>query len=285
LILLAVGTGCAPGSEPSGDPTVPSQSHQVAEHYVALGDSYTAGPLIPTTDLADGCLRSDHNYPALLAERLQITDVTDVSCSSAETRHLTHPQRTFGGRTVPPQLDAVDDGTDLVTLGIGGNDYTLFGTLVTTCADPTARATPCSDLLADRGIDLVARTEQISRHAATAIDEVRDRAPDATVVLVGYLRLVPRHHGCPELPFSPPDLRYADRVSRALDRALARAADRSGATYVDMYAASRGHDVCSADPWTNGSRTTQGVALAYHPLAAGMVAVTDRIEEALVDRS
>ena len=31
--------------------------------YVALGDSYSAGPLIPTTDLAGGCARSDHNYP------------------------------------------------------------------------------------------------------------------------------------------------------------------------------------------------------------------------------
>ena len=43
--------------------------------YVALGDSYTAGPLIPTTDLAGGCARSDHNYPTLVADAVEREDV------------------------------------------------------------------------------------------------------------------------------------------------------------------------------------------------------------------
>jgi hypothetical protein len=44
-----------------------------------------------------------------------------------------------------------------------------------------------------------------------------------------------------------------------------------------MDAASRGHDICSSDPWVNGRVTRRGVALAYHPFLAGMRADADRV--------
>jgi hypothetical protein len=37
-----------------------------------------------------------------------------------------------------------------------------------------------------------------------------------------------------------------------------------------MYAASRGHDICSTRPWVNGAVTVREKALAFHPFAAGM---------------
>ena len=40
------------------------------ETYVALGDSFTAAPYVPSTSLADGCFRSDGNYPQLVAAEL-----------------------------------------------------------------------------------------------------------------------------------------------------------------------------------------------------------------------
>ena len=63
--------------------------------YVALGDSYSAGPLIPTTDLAGGCARSDHNYPSLLADELDAKTFVDVTCSGAKTHDITGVQRPF----------------------------------------------------------------------------------------------------------------------------------------------------------------------------------------------
>ena len=48
-----------------------------------------------------------------------------------------------------------------------------------------------------------------------------------------------------------------------------------------MDAASRGHDICSSDPWVNGRVTKRGVALAYHPLLAGMRADAARVVAAL----
>src|SRR6266508_6629205 len=63
------------------------------QSYVALGDSYTAGPVIPVqqNDPA-GCLRSDHNYPHLVASALGISDFKDARCSGAETSDMTASQ-------------------------------------------------------------------------------------------------------------------------------------------------------------------------------------------------
>lgn len=275
-------TGCTSGhAEPPAHPDRTGPAVAAFAHYVALGDSYTAGPFVPATDLADGCLRSDGNYPSQLAEKLHITDVTDVSCSAASTRDLAGRQHIYQDATVSPQLAAVHADTDLVTLGIGGNDFNLFATLVQECAslrgsDPAG--SPCTDALAARGTDLVAQTDQIGTRVARSIRTVQQRAPDATVVLVGYPRLAPSHGSCPRLlPFATGDLAMADRVAAALNGALGGAARRTGVEFVDMYAASQGHDVCSADPWVNGRSTDRAAALAYHPFAAEMSAVADRI--------
>ena len=99
--------------------------------YAALGDSFTAGPLVPLQGgHPPGCLRSDHNYPHLVAAAAGMA-LADVSCSGARTDHLFGPQAVLGGPN-PPQLDAVGPGTGVVTVGIGGNDIG-FAEIVTTC--------------------------------------------------------------------------------------------------------------------------------------------------------
>jgi len=250
------------------------------ETYVALGDSFTAGPLVPSTDLADGCFRSDSNYPALVADRLDVDELVDVSCSGARTRDLVRRQPTVEGASVPPQLDALPRRADLVTLGIGGNDFDLFHRLVATCsrvgeADPTG--TPCTDELEQSGVDLVAQTRRIGARVEASLRRIQRRAPDATVLLVGYLRLAPASGTCEDLPFAEGDYAYGAQVSGALNDALAGAARRTEVTFVDVHALSEDHDVCSEEPWVNGIRTVEGEALAFHPFAAGMSAVAEEI--------
>jgi lysophospholipase L1-like esterase len=270
------GSGAATG-------TAPSTAAQV-HTYVALGDSYSAGPLIPVTDLAGGCARSDHNYPSLVARRLGVRTFRDVTCSGATTADLTRAQHPFQGSTVPPQLRAVTEDTDLVTIGIGGNDLDLFGTLVGTCTglrsqDP--QGSPCARHFAEAGPDLAEVTRTIDRNVAAALDGIRERAPQATVVLVGYLRLVPRHGTCPGLPLATGDYAQGRRVSVSLNRALRQAARQTQVRFVDAYRLSRGHDICSAAPWVNGGVTDRQRALAYHPFASGMRAVADGVLAAL----
>jgi len=266
-------SGCTQGSASPPAPPASTASPDPVHRYVALGDSFAAGPLIPTTDLAAGCGRSDHNYAHLLADRLDVGRLVDVTCSGATTHDLTHVQRTFGDARIPPQMRAVTRDTDLVTLTIGGNDLDLFSTLVNTCTrlgsgDPTGD--PCARRFATLGPDLGRAVTTISMHVAGVLRTIARRAPDARVVLVGYLRLVPDRGTCVGLPLAAGDYPVGRRVSQALDRALHRAARRTGTTYVDMYAASRGHDICSADPWVNGHVTIREKALAFHPFAAGM---------------
>ncbi len=81
------GTGAAPAAVAAQTPASP-------KHYVALGDSYVAGPGIPIqrTDPI-GCGRSTRNYPALIAEALGVANYTDVSCSGAWTDHMTAAQQ------------------------------------------------------------------------------------------------------------------------------------------------------------------------------------------------
>src|SRR4051794_36083494 len=82
--------------------------------YVSLGDSYTAGPVIPQQQTNPlGCLRSDHNYPHLVATSLNAALLTDVSCSGATTNDMTQPQNVEGG-TNAPQFDALQPDTAAV---------------------------------------------------------------------------------------------------------------------------------------------------------------------------
>ena len=61
----------------------------------------------------------------LVASALGLS-LTDVSCSGAKTENLTNEQ--LPGVT-PPQFNALTPSTRVVTLGMGGNDGNLFGTL------------------------------------------------------------------------------------------------------------------------------------------------------------
>ncbi len=271
------------GAPSAAAPTAGAEGPRVSR-YVALGDSYSAGPLIPTTDLAGGCARSDHNYPSLVARRLDVGTFVDVTCSGATTRDLTGVQATFGGARIPPQLRSLTGDTDLVTLGIGGNDLDLFATLIGTCtrlrsSDPTGA--PCARRLANQGPDLDAAARSIRANVTAALHEIRRRAPRATILLVGYLRLVPDRGTCRQLPLAAGDYAEGRRISQVLDRALQQSARRTRVPFVDMYRVSKGHDICAADPWVNGAVTDRRKALAYHPLAAGMRADADRVAAAL----
>jgi lysophospholipase L1-like esterase len=300
LALVVLLAGCSSGTSPgsagskpsSGSTTYGPRTSAAASpapaapyaKYVAMGDSYSAGPLIPTTDLAGGCARSDHNYPSLLARRLHVRTFVDVSCSGASTHDLTHAQHPFQGSTIPPQLKALTPDTDLVTIGIGGNDLDLFSTLVGTCTglraqDPTG--SPCTDSLKATGPDLDTMTVTIASRVADALRAIQRKAPKAAVVLVGYLRLVPDHGTCPGLPLATGDYPEGRRIASTVDQALSRAAAETSTTYVDAYALSKNHDICSAHPWVNGRRTRQGVALAYHPLESGMRAVAGMVQHEL----
>lgn len=251
--------------------------------YVALGDSFTSGPLIPDTDPAGGCLRSDRNYPSLVAAEADL-ELVDVSCSGARTADLTGAQVLFE-TTHPPQLDAVGGDTDVVTVGIGGNDEDLTSLLFGYCAglgvaDPTGM--PCTEEDAAQTVTMADRMATVRTNLTAAFAEIRERAPEAQVIAVGYPQLFPARGSCPDrLPIAPGDYAWARGLNAELNQATAAAAAGAGFDFVDMWAASEGHDICAEDPWVNGSGTDPQAAMAFHPFAVYEREVAERVLDLL----
>lgn len=258
--------------------TATAQTASSPERYVALGDSYTAGPGIPVQRIDPiGCGRSTRNYPALLAEALSIRDFVDVSCSGAKTEHMTDPQPVPLGAN-PPQFDALAPDTDLVTLTISGNDIG-FTDIFFTCARLSTinpLGNPCERQATAGGTDLYAqRIAAAAPKVERVLEGIRQRSPRATVLLVGYLRILPPAVGCyPVFPIARGDVPYLDGVQQQLTAMLADQASDHGAVFVDSYARSLGHDACQlpGTKWVEGPVPTSPAA-PVHPNATGMQAV------------
>lgn len=251
--------------------------------YVALGDSYTAGPVIPPQDgVPGGCLRTSRNYPHVVAAILKLS-LHDVSCSSAKTDHLFGPQAVTGGPN-PPQLDAVGAGTGIVTVGIGGNDIG-FGEIVTACVALLPTGSSCQGKFAGPAGDEISR-----RIAATApkvravVAEIHRRAPAARVFLVGYPAILPEHDlGCwPFMPIALEDVAYLRGKQKELNAMIAASAAAEGATFVDLYTPSLGKDACAL-PGFRWVEPVVPISLAapVHPNAEGMQAMGGAVAAAI----
>ncbi len=288
---LVVLTGC--GSTSVTSPTSSTSSAESATQppatatigrYVALGDSYTAAPYVYLTDVAKGCLRSNGNYPALLAARLKVRTLVDVSCSGATTADFESEQSTFGGTRVPPQLAVLTRSTQLVTVGIGGNDFGVFASLTAGCplVGPQGTKAPARPGSRCGHVDQRAATTALAgirKNVTLALQAVHQKAPKAVVVLVGYPRIVSLSSTCTKvLPVDHADAVVVDRVTHRLSDEMRAAAKDTGSRFVDMYAASKGHDVCAGRAaWVNGVKTDTSRAASLHPFAVEQQAVAERI--------
>lgn len=254
-----------------------------AELYVAMGDSFTAGPVIPG-QIPDpiGCFRSDHDYPHLVA-RARGSVLRDRSCSGAGTRDLSFPQAVFGGAN-PPQLAALDRRVGVVTLQIGGNDMG-FSEILGRCTALLPIGTPCRNAYASGGVDEISR-----RIAATvpkvraALADVARRAPAARVFVIGYPTILPEiGPGCwPVMPIAPGDVPYLRDKETELNAMLATQAAAAGDRYVDAYRASLGHDVCQPPGvrWVEPA-IPLSLAAPVHPNALGMQGIAATVLAAM----
>lgn len=261
----------------------PAGNHQ----YVALGSSFGAGPGVPSRDPTSPvlCIRSDNNYAHQLA-RLRHLDLTDVTCSGATAQNVLHGGQYFQ----PPQLDAIRSDTTLVTITAGGNDiYYLPNLFAWSCAkDPSAlsfswRLSVCdvrSDEEVDRAVAQVgASLQEIGR-------EAHRRAPNATVVYVNYTTVLPDAGYCPDkMPITDAQFDRARVLAKTLVTKTEEAARATGSLLVSAAGLTRGHDICSKDPWVYGytfSATPLNYGpMAYHPTLRAMTAIAAGINKAL----
>lgn len=266
LGLAALLAACSSGATPVDTPTTSPQLTGSA--YVAFGDSFTAGPGLPDPQPNAGyCQRSALNWPSLLASEINATSFTDLSCSGATTADQA---------TTAQSTDKLGTATELVTISVGGNDGGLFSSLISACSND---AGACAPFVNDQ---VPALLQQTVPAIVSFINQVRDKAPDAQVVLVGYLRITPLTGTCDVLGIPPNEVTPVDEAEQLLEQALAKAADQADITYVSLVKASRGHDACAgAKAWTNGARTSDGDGIFFHPRKAGMRGAAATVNAAL----
>ena len=258
----------------------------VPNAYVAMGDSFTAGPLVPnpTGDPID-CGRSDHNYPTLVAAALEAPVFRDVSCGGADTEDFSEQQEAYLGGINPPQFDALGTDTALVTVGIGGNDIG-FGGIVDHCVQPPPPiGTPCTPYYKRNGGDeLSERIKETAPKIAAVLQEIHRRAPAAEVFVVDYPALLPDDGtACyPYVPILPEDVPYLRDKEKELNSMLAEQAAANGATHVSWYTPSIGHDACKlpGTVWVNGAVVVPP-SFPAHPNADGLAGAAAAVLEAV----
>jgi lysophospholipase L1-like esterase len=263
--LVLATTACEAGGASDADlPGLVEPEVNSGIDYVALGDSFSAGPFIGTMRSdPEGCARSRDNYPAFLADWLDVKSYTDVTCSAATTTDLYGTMTMFNGATTGPQLDAVTSETDLVTIGMGGNDFRIYDSLIR-CQS----GQPCA-------VDeLTADARKVAGRIEKAVRRITEAAPAASVYVVGYPDILPTEGTCRAVGVPADVLGPVAEVAEVLNASLRRGAEAAGASYVDMEAVSEGHDVCAKGrAWVNGPQLRPGVAAPFHPKVNGMRAV------------
>jgi lysophospholipase L1-like esterase len=249
--------------------------------YVALGSSYAAGPGIPP--LVDRAAdRSGRNYPHLLAARLGL-ELIDRTVSGATTATILDQAQETDLGPLPPQIDGVTPDTDLVTITAGGNDLGYIGSFIDTAwqdrmgqpAPPILRPSPQAVDAAAGGLTRI-------------VAEARLRAPGCRVLLVDYLPIldpVPdTDPGSVPAPFLAAHIPALLRLQETLDQVFVQAARRSGAELVASADGEQGHGLGTSAPWVQPLiEDPDRVGASFHPNAAGMAAVADRLAGLLRD--
>lgn len=253
-----------------------------APSYVALGDSYAAGPGIPLQIAPYGCAKSDHNYAHLARPGLGQPVFRDPTCSGAETEDMTQMQGVTPGPN-PPQFNSLDAETSIVTLTIGGNDIG-FSSIAEDCfsltpaGSPTAPGgSPCKDRYtnADGSDEVTRRIAETAPKVAAVLQGIHTRSPAARVYVVNYSAILPHEGGgCwPQLPLAEGDVPWLRSKQEELNQMLTTQAAANAATVVDIYSASRGHDACQLPSvrWVEPA-TPSSPAAPVHPNIWGMEA-------------
>jgi lysophospholipase L1-like esterase len=251
------------------------QKPNTGSEYVALGSSFAAGlglgPRIPGSPII--CQRSVNGYPQQLARMMGLS-LTDMSCSGATTNHVLRGGQVFLG----PQIDALGQGTRLVTITAGGNDIGYVGDLT---AMAFRRSGGVKGFLVGRfGKEAQSVTDrkfdQLQADLIATLREISRRAPHARIFVVTYPVILPPKGTCSPLGISADEAELMRQVGARLAETTRGAAIKAGVSVIDMDQHSVGHDACGPAAWVNGAAPDHGAP--FHPTLAGARATAEYIK-------
>jgi lysophospholipase L1-like esterase len=227
-------------------------SAQSSVHYVALGDSYSAGLGAGSYIGSSGsCDQSTNAYPALWAAANQPASYTAKTCSGATTASV-----------ISSQLSALSAATTLVSITVGGNDVG-FSSVMETCV--LSSTSSCASAV-HSAEGLVA--SQLPGELNSVLGDIRADAPKARVVVLGYPELYDLSKSSSCIGLSTTDRTDLDAAADQLDQQIEQAAGRYGDVFADVRGAFAGHEICDSNRWLHAVNVLD-ISESYHPDAAG----------------
>ncbi|MGH3763247.1 SGNH/GDSL hydrolase family protein [Actinophytocola sp.] len=218
--------------------------------YVALGDSYASG-LGAGGYIDDDCKRSSNAYAQLWANDHAPSAFEFVACSGAQTADV-----------VANQVGVITEDTELVTIAIGGNDAG-FADVMTDCnlGSDDACVTRNQEAQAFAQAELPGRLDGVYA-------EIRNRAPSARVIVVGYPRIYTLDGDC-SVGLSETKRTAINQSADVLADVISARTAAAGFEFLDGRTAFAGHEICApGDDWWLNS-VTFPISESYHPNAAG----------------
>lgn len=239
-------------------------AHAAGKHLVALGDSYSSGVGTRSYYSDSGaCQRSPFAFPVVDAARVGAT-LSFMACSGATTASVLNTQ-----------LGTLSGTTTHVTISVGGNDAG-FSKVITTCAQPFW-ASDCNGAI-DRAQAFVRGT--LPGRLDSLYSAIRDSAPNAKVIVVGYPRLFNGEDCNAGTWFSPSEQTRLNATADLLDTTTRGRAANYGYTFADPRTAFTGHAVCDSSEWVNG--LSNPVSESYHPNRRGQSGYADIVDDHLI---
>ncbi|MET9371291.1 SGNH/GDSL hydrolase family protein [Streptomyces griseoflavus] len=249
-LLLFLGTLLLAGTTALTGAAAAQASPQAAGGYVALGDSYSSGVGAGSYTAESGdCKRSTKAYPYLWQAANSPSSFDFEACSGART-----------GDVLSGQLGTLSTATGLVSISVGGNDAG-FADVMTTCvlqSDST-----CLNRIATARAYV---ESTLPGRLDSVYSAIRDRAPNAEVVVLGYPRFYKLGTFC--IGLSETKRKAVNDAADLLDNAIAQRARAHGFTFGDVRTTFTGHEICSGNSWLH-SVDWLNIGNSYHPKAAG----------------
>jgi lysophospholipase L1-like esterase len=242
----------------SGAPAADAAS---SVRYVALGDSYSSGLGAGSYISSSGsCDRSTNAYPEQWAGANSPASFVSMACAGATTADV-----------INSQVPALSAGTTLVSITIGGNDAG-FSSVMETCVLKSTN-TCLSAVAAAKAF----ATTQLPARLISTLQAIRQHAPNARIVLLGYPDLYDLSRSSTCIGLSTQDRTALNSGADALDSALFAAAQSSQDTvFADVRLQFAGHEICDSGSWLH-SVDILAISSSYHPTASGQVLGYERV--------
>ena len=209
---------------------------------VHMGDSYASGTgadidkFLPpggsnpqaydpaTRTASNRCYRTNNAYGPLASRELG-QSYRHVACSGA-----TIPDILDGMYGEPSQLEALSASTQYVTLSAGGNDAGFVDVLQCIVLEANCNS---SHAKFQQSYSMVAG--YLPTRYDNLLNRVRQQAPNAQVILVGYPLILPEY-SWQEMYMNAAEKAAAKQLRDGINGAMRDAAVRHGMTYVDPFA-------------------------------------------------